>query len=46
MGATGLDYNALPNVLRLTGVPRKEWAEVFECIQVCEVAALEKMREK
>lgn len=45
-GPTGLDYNAIPNVLRLTGIPRAEWPEVFDGIRICEGAALKKMREK
>lgn len=43
-GATGLDYNAIPTVLRLNSVPRSEWPETFECLRVMEDAALEKMR--
>lgn len=43
-GATGLDYNAIPNVMRLAGVPRADWPETFELIRVMEDAALEKMR--
>ena len=45
-GATGLDYGALPAVLRMTSVPRAEWPEVFESIRVLEDAALEVMRRK
>lgn len=45
-GATGLDYVALPAVLRMTSVPRGEWPEVFESIRVLEDAALEVMRRK
>lgn len=45
-GATGLDYGALPAVLRLTAVPRAQWPEVFESIRVLEDAALEVMRRK
>jgi hypothetical protein len=45
-GATGLDYGAVPPVMRLTGVPRGDWADVFDCIRIMEVAALEKLREK
>ncbi len=44
-GATGLDYNALPNVMRLIGVPRMIYQEIFEDIRVMEDAALETMRE-
>lgn len=45
-GATGLDYGALPAVMRLTQVPPSERAEVFESIRVMEDAALEAMRKK
>lgn len=45
-GATGLDYNVLPSVLRLGNVPRKEWPEILESIRVLEDAALETMRKK
>lgn len=45
-GATGLDYGALPEVLRMSGVPRSKWPEIFESIRVMEDAALEAMRKK
>jgi hypothetical protein len=45
-GPIGLDYTAIPDVMRMTGVPRAEWPEVFDCIRVMEVAALRKLREK
>lgn len=45
-GATGLDYNALPVVMRMVGVPQKERSAVFEEVRVMEDAALEQMREK
>ena len=44
-GAIGLDYSALPQVLRLTKVPRADWPEVFDLLRILEDAALEKMRE-
>lgn len=44
-GPIGLDYAALPAVLRLTGVPRAEWADAFECVRVMEAEALVVMRE-
>lgn len=44
-GATGLDYNAVPTVLRLQGVPRAEWPQLFEDLRVMESAALQAMRE-
>ena len=45
-GATGLDYGALPAVLRLTSVPRGEWPAIFESVRILEDAALECMRRK
>lgn len=45
-GPTGLDYNALPGVMRLCGVARSEWPEVFESIRTLEDAALGIMRKK
>jgi hypothetical protein len=45
-GPAGLDYGVLPNVMRMTGVPRKEWPIVFDGIRIMEGAALDKMREK
>lgn len=45
-GATGLDYAALPVVMRLAGVPFAERAGVFESIRILEGAALDEMRKK
>ena len=45
-GATGLDYGALPTVLRLAGVPRADWPALFDDIRVMERGALHLMREK
>ena len=45
-GAIGLDYGALPAVLRMTEIPRKKWADIFSDVRVMEGAALKKMREK
>jgi uncharacterized membrane protein YbjE (DUF340 family) len=44
-GATGLDYNALPVVMRMHGIPAAERAVVFEGIREMEDAALGKMYE-
>lgn len=44
MGAIGLDYGPLPGVMRMMGVPRKDWPDVFEGIRIMEDAALEEMR--
>lgn len=43
-GPTGLDYAAIPEVMRMSSLPRSEWPEVFECIRVMEDAALEQIR--
>lgn len=42
-GATGLDYGALPTVLRFLGVKRAEWSAVWDSVRVMERAALEEM---
>lgn len=44
--ATGLDYGVLPNVMKLTGVPRHKWQSVFAGIRIMEDAALEEIRKK
>lgn len=44
-GATGLDYTALPIVLRLREVPRADRQEIFDGIQTMERAALKGLRE-
>lgn len=43
-GATGLDYNVLPFVMKLHQIPEPEWRSVFEDIRVLEDAALETMK--
>lgn len=43
-GPTGLDYAAVEPALRLTGVPRRRWREVFTDLRVMEDAALAQMR--
>ena len=45
-GPIGLDYAALPAVMRLTGVAKGSRAEVFDALRVLEDAALEQMRDK
>lgn len=42
-GPVGLDYGALPFVLRMMGVRRDEWPRVWDSLRVCELAALEEM---
>jgi hypothetical protein len=43
-GPTGLDNGVLLDTMRIIGVPRSSWPEVFAGIRVMEDAALEKMR--
>lgn len=43
-GVIGLDYGAVQPVLRLLGVPRSAWRELFEDLRVLERGALEEMR--
>lgn len=45
-GAIGLDYGVLPSVMRMTGVPRSDWADIFDSIRVMEEEALAAMRTK
>ncbi|QRN55915.1 DUF1799 domain-containing protein [Dyella caseinilytica] len=45
-GPIGLDYNALPAVMRLVGVPRAEQSDTFECIRTMEGEALRVMAEQ
>lgn len=45
-GATGLDYTALPAVLRMRDVPRDEWPDLFEQLQIIETEALTIMIER
>jgi hypothetical protein len=44
-GATGLDYNVLPVVMRLKGIPKNEQPELFEDLQIMEQVALSTMRD-
>lgn len=47
MGALiGLDYSALPTVLRLYGVPTAKRRKVFDDVRVMEHAAIQWMREQ
>lgn len=45
-GATGLDYAALPFVLRIQRIPRADWSDAFDALRVMEIEALNIMREK
>lgn len=39
-GASGLDYSALPIVMKIEDVRKKDRRDVFDCVQVLERAAL------
>lgn len=43
---TGLDYAALPVVLRIYAIPRALWADVFDDIRQMEVAVLDMANQK
>ena len=45
-GPTGLDYSALPFVMRTCGIKRSEWQDVFDGVRVAESVALDKWRQK
>lgn len=45
-GPVGLDYNALPFVMRMQRVPPDEQPDLFEAIRVMERAALDEMSEE
>lgn len=44
-GPVGLDYGALPAVLRLAGVARSTWSDVFNGLRWLESGALAQMRD-
>jgi hypothetical protein len=43
-GPTGLSYASVEAVLRMSGVPRREWPELFDDVRIMEDAALDTMR--
>lgn len=45
-GLLGLDYAALPAVLRFLGAPRSRHSEVFDGVRVMEMTALASMHRK
>ena len=45
-GVTGLDYGVIPAVLRMAGIPRGEWPDVFDGLRIMEAEALQIMRER
>lgn len=42
-GPVGLDYGAIPSVLRLMRVKREEWPDLFDDLRVIEREALKEM---
>lgn len=40
----GLDYQAIPTVLRFMEIPRKRWGALFDALRVMELAVLESAR--
>lgn len=45
VGAVGLDYNVVPLVMRMIGIPASERPGLFESLRTMEEAALATMRE-
>ncbi len=45
-GATGLDYGVIPAVLRLMGLPRTDWPQIFADLRTLEDEALVIFREQ
>jgi hypothetical protein len=45
-GPVGIDYNVLPSVFTLNGIPETEWPELFQSIRVMESAALAMLHQK
>ena len=45
VGAVGLDYNVVPLVMRMIGIPASERPGLFESLRTMEETALATMRE-
>lgn len=45
-GATGLDYSALPFVLKAFNVRKKDWGWMLDDIRLMESVALKEMRKE
>jgi hypothetical protein len=45
-GASGLNYQAIEPVLRLTNTNKKLWSDIFSDLRIMESAALQEMRKK
>jgi hypothetical protein len=46
VGPVGIDYNVMPTVLRMRGIKRGLWADLFTDLQVMEQEALTMFAEK
>lgn len=44
-GRTGLRYEAIPFVLRMSGIPRAEWRDIYDGLRLAESEALRLWRE-
>ena len=42
----GIDYGVLPGVLRMMGIARREWADLFDDLRVMERAAASALNER
>jgi hypothetical protein len=36
----GIDWTQVESALKLSGIKRKEWRDIFECLQIMEAEAL------
>jgi len=45
-GVIGLNYGSIPTVLRMQGIARGQWADIFESIRIMEAEALNIMRKE
>ena len=45
-GPSGLRYETIPVVLRLRGVPRQDWPDIFDGLRVMEAEALKHFAER
>jgi hypothetical protein len=46
VGPIGLDYGSLPVVMRMVGVPRRDWTFIFEGVRLMEATELAAIRRK
>jgi hypothetical protein len=44
-GPSGLDYSAVMSVFRIRRVPRSQWEDLFDCLQIMEAARLNQLVE-